>query len=128
MVQRYVLNKIKDKRLRVYVVWLPIRGPDNEAAAKESVQYLVDPRVRHFWVDDLSIPESFKKPLKLKKELAWDLYLLFRGDATWGSLAPVPSLAMHLDRDEMPDGTSLNGIKLADEVRNLLASSPGSQY
>jgi len=123
VVQRYVLNKIKDDRLRVYLVWLPIRDGDNEAAARNAMQYLVDPRVRHFWVKDLVLAEGFKKPLGLKEEVAWDVYLLFPRGATWRSPVPDPVLFMNLGRKEMPASSTLNGIELADETRKLLKNS-----
>lgn len=122
VVQRYVLNKIKDERLQVYVIWVPIRDQDNETAAQQAVSSLIDPRARHFWVNDLFLPESYQVPLKLQKDLAWDVYLLYPANAAWSAPVPAPSLAMHLGRGEMPKGTSLNGIELADEIRKLLAS------
>jgi hypothetical protein len=121
VVQRYVLNKIKDKRLRVYVVWLPIRGQDNEETARQVLSYVVDPRARHFWVNDLFLAESYKGPLGLQKEVAWDVYLLFPAGTLWRSPVPVPSKVMQLDREEMPQETSLNGFKLAEDIQNLLA-------
>jgi hypothetical protein len=123
VVQRYVLNKIKDDRLRVYVVWLPTRDGDNESAARNAMQYLVDSRVRHFWVNDLFLAEGFKKPLGLKEEVAWDVYLLFPKGATWRPRVPDPVLFMNLGRNEMPASSVLNGIKLADEIRKLLGNA-----
>lgn len=124
VVQRHVMNRIKDDRLRVYVVWSPIRDGDNEAAARDAMQYLVDPRVRHFWVKDLFLSESLKKPLRLQKDFAWDVYLLYPPKATWSDSLPAPLLGMQLDREEMPAGTTLNGLKLAEEIQKLLAAAP----
>lgn len=104
----------------MYVVWLPIRGQDNEEAARQVLSYVVDPRARHFWVNDLFLPESYKGSLRLQKEVAWDVYLLFPPGTLWRSPVPVPQKVMQLDREEMPHETSLNGLKLGEAIKSLL--------
>jgi hypothetical protein len=125
VVQRYIANELSDDRLRFYVVWEPLRDNDNPKSAEAVTDKLVDPRARHFWVNDLMVSDSFKKFLGLEQQTAWDVYLLFPPGAEWGATPPPPAFFMHLDRKEISADRSLNGIRLVSEVRELLSKRPG---
>lgn len=127
VVQRYIANEISDDRLRIYVVWEPLRGGDNAKAAEVVTAKLIDPRARHLWINDLVVSDSFKKFLGLEKQTAWDVYLAFPPGAEWGATPPPPAFFMHLDREEIPADRSLNGIKLAAELRRLLSLAPAKE-
>jgi hypothetical protein len=118
--QRYVANEISDDRLRLYVVWEPLRGNDSAKAAEAVTDKLIDPRARHFWVNDLTISDSFKKPLGLEQDTAWDVYLLFPPGVEWGVMPPPPNFFMHLNQKEISVDRSLNGVRLADKIREVL--------
>lgn len=124
VVQRYIANEISDDRLRIYVVWEPLRDNDSQKAAEAVTGKLIDPRARHFWINDLAVSDSFKKSLGLAEQTAWDVYLVFPPGAEWGATPPPPAVFMHLDREELPADRSLNGIKLAEEIRQLLSPPP----
>ena len=120
VVHRYVVNEIEDADLEVYLVWLPILPADDRAQAEAAAEMEWDPRVRHFWIADPSIPELFQEPVGLAEEKAWNVYLLYDRDARWAERAPRPRSLMHQGR-KLPADRQLDGRKLADEVRALLA-------
>jgi hypothetical protein len=119
-VQRHVLEAIDDDRLRVYVVWEPIKKNDNRAAAAESTPLMTDPRVTHFWTDSLQLAEALKAPIALEKSPAWDVFLLYSPDARWEDAVPRQSSFLHQLGDALPADRKFDGIKLAKEVRALL--------
>ncbi|MEA2562153.1 MAG: hypothetical protein QOH06_3657 [Acidobacteriota bacterium] len=125
VVQRHVLEQIEDDRLRVYVVWEPIKKNDDRNAAVESTALMTDPRVTHFWTDSLQLAEALKAPIALEKSPAWDVFLLFAPDARWEDAVPKPSSFLHQLGDALPADRKFDGIKLAGEVYALLARQDG---
>lgn len=120
MVQRYLLERIPDPRLRVYVVWGPMLGPETEADARAATALVPDPRVTHFWTGANTLAERLRGAAGLTDELAWDTYQLFPPDARWGEAPPTPSYVMHVEK-RLPPERRLNGEKLAAEARRLLS-------
>jgi hypothetical protein len=121
VVQRHVLKQIPDERLRVYVVWGPMLEKETEEDAKKATVHLPDPRVTHFWTGAHGVAEAFRAPLGLGNERAWDTFLLFAPGVTWGETAPTPTSYMHKGKP-LPEDRRLNGIKLAEEIRRMLAA------
>jgi hypothetical protein len=119
VVQRYVLDKIADDRLRVYVVWGPMLGDETEAAAKGATVHLPDRRSQHFWTGAHGVAELFRAPLGLGTALAWDTFLVYPAGVRWEEAAPVPVYYMHVDKP-LPKERRLNGEKLAEQVRDAL--------
>ncbi len=118
--QESVLDKLKSDSLRVYVVWTPLLREDNRTAAGQSLAYITDERATHFWDEDKSLGLSFGKLVTLprQRELAWDVYFVFDGEAEWTQSPPQPTVWMHqLGLDERP----LNGEKLQASVQKLLS-------
>lgn len=124
MVQRYLMERIDDPRLAVYVVWGPMLGPETEADARPATSLLPDPRVAHFWTGVHTLAERLREPAGLADELAWDTFLLFEPETRWGERPPAPSAVMHVDK-RLPAAQRLNGERLADAVRKLLGSPRG---
>lgn len=122
LIDRYVLERIADERLHVYVVWVPISPKDTYETAKQASIHLVDPRVTHFWMDTISLAQAFKEPLGFTKTPAWDVFLLYSAGQKWGQGVPKPELFMH-GSEELPRASRLNGEKLADEVEKLLGAN-----
>lgn len=118
MVQRYVLDRIDDPKLRVYVVWGPMLGGETEADAREVTSLLPDPRAAHYWTGAHTLAETLRAPAGLKDELAWDTFLLFAPGTKWGDAPPSPSSVMHVGK-RLPPERRLNGEKLAEEVNRL---------
>ncbi len=128
IVRRYVLEKIEDPELRVYVIWEPALPEDKLEAAERSAALITDPRATHFWSDRRAIGSAFQKAVGLKTSPAWDVVLIFDGEKRWpvDGEAPTPDFLMHnLKGDELPKVQRLNGSKLAEAVRGVLAGRPG---
>jgi hypothetical protein len=124
VVQRYVLDKIPDERLKVYVVWGSYKELETEADARFAAPFLPDPRAIHFWTASTAPGDLFREPLKplgLGPLSAWDSFLLFAPETRWGDAPPVPAHFMHRDVKEKP----LNGVRLFEQVRALLAAAAG---
>lgn len=121
VVQRYLLDKISDDRLRVYVVWGPYKEHETEADAEFAAPFVPDSRAMHFWTPDTAAGDLFQEPLKplgLSRGSAWDSFLIFGPETRWGETVPAPADFMHR---EVP-GKSLNGVRLFEQVRDLLAA------
>lgn len=122
LTQRYIMDRIGDDRLKVFVVWGPMQKKETEADARAATTHLTDPRVTHFWTDDHVLAEAYKKPLGLEKdyEPAWDIYMLFPPGARWSEALPVPSYFMWVEK-KLPAETRFNAEKLGEQVQRLLA-------
>jgi hypothetical protein len=120
--QRYVLDKIPDERLRVYVVWGPYKEREKEEDARMAAAFVPDPRATHFWTETPAPGNLFNNPLKplgLGPLSAWDSFLLFEPDTRWEEAVPAPAHFMHRD----VEGRTLNGDRLFEQVRGLLAAA-----
>jgi hypothetical protein len=120
--QRYVLDKIADERLRVYVVWGPYKEREAEADARVAATFMPDPRATHFWTETPAPGNLFNDPLKplgLGPLSAWDSFLLFAPETRWEEAVPAPAHFMHRDIE----GRTLNGTRLFEQVRGLLAAA-----
>jgi hypothetical protein len=119
-----VLERIKDERVRVYVVWVPMLKTDAERAVPGAMKRLPDGRVSHYWDSKGELPEAYKSILPTKREgtheliKAWDVYMLFPGDRKWKEKPPRPAYWMH----QLPLDPKLrfDGETLATEVNKLL--------
>jgi hypothetical protein len=116
--QRHVLDRIAAPNLRVYVVWEPVHDGDNRQAAEAATALMADPRLTHFWAEDLRLAEAFKAPLGLRKSVAWDVAMLFSPGA-WREPVPTPVHVEHV-LDELPPDQRLNGLKLRSAVEAAL--------
>jgi hypothetical protein len=122
VVQRYVLDKIADDRLRIYVVWGSFKERETEADARFAAPFVPDSRATHFWTASTAPGDLFQAPLGplgLGANSAWDSFLLFAPEARWGDAAPTPVSFMHRHVKEKP----LNGIRLFEQVSSLLAAA-----
>jgi hypothetical protein len=121
VVRRHVLQQIPGDRLAVYVVWGPMLGDEIEADAKPATRNLPDPRVTNFWTPTHALATALEQPLGLHDTRAWDTFLLFAPGTRWGEAPPPPDFYMHVNKP-LPPERRLNGDKLAEEVRKLLAA------
>lgn len=123
LTQRYVLDRIGDDRLRLFVVWGPMQRKETEADARAAAVRLTDPRVTQFWTDDDVLANAYKEPLGLaaEPEPAWDIYMLFPAGARWGDALPVPPYFMWVEK-KLPAETKFNADKLGEQVRRLLSA------
>jgi hypothetical protein len=123
LVQRYVLEPLPDRRLAVFVVWGPMLQKEKEEDAHAASAFLCDPRARHFWSGTQALAEAFAEPTGLARFHlpAWDTYLLYAAGIRWEATPPVPTYLMHVGKP-LGDDRRLNGEKLRDETRRLLAA------
>jgi len=100
-----VLEKLPAKNLRVYVVWMPVLGKDDEAAAALAAATMTDPRVRHFWNPDMSIGHEASRAMGVQEQLdpAWDVFVMYGKEAAWkGPGMPAPSGWLHRVAEQDP--------------------------
>ena len=114
-----ILEALPDERIRVYVVWTPVLREDGRAQVPAATDLIQQDRVQHFWDEDKSLGNSFGSIVALPRQrtLAWDVYLLFDGEATWTDQPPVPTDWMHQLAE---DGRTLDGAQLRMSVLDLL--------
>lgn len=123
IVERYVLDAIDSKDLAVIVLWEPALKEDSEAKAVAAAGLVPDPRAVHLWTPDPTLADTFGKAVGVKSSPAFDLYLLYPAHTNWEEGAPAPVRVMHAG-DELPADRLFNGVKLAAEVREVLAHQP----
>jgi len=119
-----VLSKIPDPNLRAYVVWLPVlRTGGWESAAKDQGERIPDSRARRYYDAEASVGKLYGSLLHLPRGLpAWDVYMVFDGDARWEA-PPPPVYWMHQLGLAAPSDLRLDGDRLARVVRGLLTSA-----
>lgn len=117
--QRYVLDRTDDPKLRIHVIWGPMLGGETEADAREAAVLMPDPRATHWWTGAHTVAEALRASAGLKEELAWDTFLVFAPGARWEDAPPSPAYVMHVGK-RLPPERRLNGEKLAEEVNRLL--------
>lgn len=121
LVQRYVLDKIDDPRVRVYVVWEGVVKEDSAQGAAKAAVFVPDERATHFWSADRFTGRTFQNAVGLEGSPAWDVVLIFPADRRWDAGAPPhPSDFMHNLPKRLPAEKTLNGEALAAQVRALL--------
>lgn len=93
-IEKQVLAKIADPRLRAYAVWVPMLGAREKDVA-DATATVGDARARHFWDGDGYLINAFMPVLGLK-ERAWDIYMVYGPAARWdGAVPPTPDFWMH---------------------------------
>jgi hypothetical protein len=88
-VARNILDRYRDGRLRVYVVWVHRWATDTRSEIDGAG--LVDPQVTHLWDTAGVIGQPFLDRFGVDLSgLDYDFFLLFDPDASWGSSPPRP--------------------------------------
>lgn len=115
-----MLEQVKDSDLRVYSVYVPILGNDDEASVPSAMKSLPDTRVVFYWDAKGELTKSYSRVLKLGEDrAAWDVYLVFDRTAEWKAEPPAPNYWMHQLRGVSAE-RRLNGEKLTTELKKLL--------
>lgn len=86
--QTQILETNPTANLRVYAVWVPFLGGDQQAADL-SERVLPDPRVVQYWDGAAATSEWFARNVDQSSAPAWDVYYLFGPSARWTSV-PEP--------------------------------------
>jgi hypothetical protein len=90
-----VLRNVSDRRLKAYVVWLPVLATDNRNWAAKQAKELPDSRVRHFWDGEKLTGQIWRRVLALNGPLSWDTYFLYNHKSHWGDEPTLPDFWMH---------------------------------
>jgi hypothetical protein len=124
VVEKYVLDAVKDDRLAVYTVWGQMFDLDRKEDADRVTVRMPDPRVTHFWAAGQVIAQKFARAAGLPKdETSWDTFQLFAPGQVWRDSLPTPARYMFIKKT-LPDGVALNGTTLADWIRGSLRGDP----
>jgi hypothetical protein len=117
-----VLEHVKNSDLRVYAVYVPILGGDDEASVPSAMKRLPDSRVMFYWDAKGELTHSYSGVLQLgEARPAWDVYLVFDRTAEWKAEPPAPKYWMHQLRGVSLE-RRLDGDALAAEIKKTLES------
>jgi hypothetical protein len=124
LVERHLLERLRDPHLDVYVVWEKLGPHDSAAAAAQAAALLSDPRIHHFWSPDHFASTALRGPVGLERTPAWDVFLLFGKGKRWDAAPPSPDSFMHDQKQnpELPKDRLLNADTLATEAKTLLGA------
>jgi len=131
---RKLLEEIPDPRLKMLVAWEPMLSGDTRELSLKMAKKAEDPRmVYQSWDSGQVTGKTFTSVLAAEDDgwragdsPAWDVYLLYEGDATWTSDRPsAPSYWQHQGAGPME--TALNYGKLKAEIEARLALLPPAQ-
>ena len=123
VIQKQVLDTVKDPSIRVYVAWVPILPSDGSAPDKDTLALVPDKRASHFWDAKGTLPVLFQKPLGLPKEcVAWDVYLIYPPGVRWESEPPKPVYWQH-QLGGVTTAPRLEGKTFASRLRKVLKTT-----
>ena len=118
--QTELLDKIKDDRLNLHIVWTPVLQNDDHNAALVSQRIIHDPRATHYWDGDMVLGTAYGQAVELPngRDFAWDIYFAFDHGVEWTDRVPEPAdFAHQLGRDDRHLG---DGVRLREIVESLL--------
>ena len=103
--QKEILEKNPNSKLRVYAVWFNMLPTDSRSRWKWTGDVISDPRVVHIWDENKALGRWFAKHLGEKEgNIVWDAYFLYGDKAHWES-DPAPLISsgstINKSRDEM---------------------------
>jgi len=103
-----ILERYRDPRLRVYVVW--VRRWATDARAEVDGAGMVDQRVTHLWDAGHVIGQPSLDRLGVDfSGLDYDFFLLFDRNASWGASPPHPvssGATVVAESDRLADGAA----------------------
>jgi hypothetical protein len=114
------LEELNARDAAVHVVWVGVLD-DDSAAGAAAAMFPDDFGAMHYWDGELQVSKAFHATLGLerwKRNVAWDLYLLYGARSEWTDQPPLPSLWMHqLHLEDVPE---LDGSLLVEHLGELL--------
>lgn len=114
-----VMKQVRDKRLRVSIVWMPILETDDRNSAMERSKEFLDTRVAYYWDANRITGPLWQEVMKIPA-FAWDIYFLYDKGGHWTSKPTVPVFYMHQLRGAL-DGPLLSVPELLSKTKELLA-------
>jgi len=125
VVERFVMDQIKDSNLSVYVVWMAPDSPESAKLVRLVAMLAPDRRITHFWATDRSLANVFEPMLALYKPVS-NPCMLFGPDRSWTAPPPLPDRLRQTPqmagKNPLDSTHRLNGIELAADVQSLLAT------
>jgi hypothetical protein len=116
------LRELSARNVAIHVVWVAVLADDSlEATSTAAAMFPDDLEAMHYWGGELQVSKAFHATLGLerwKRNVAWDLYLLYGACPNGTSQPPVPSLWMQQLRPE--DVPELDGSLLVGHLSELL--------
>jgi hypothetical protein len=128
---RDLLSRTKDERLKTFVVHVPVIGAKAKNVAP-AARVIENPHVRNYWNASGEFGRALAKAVQLRndKELvyAWDVWLVYGPEVEWtDTTIPQPELLMHqlwkLEGTKFP---KLDSAVFAREVHNRLQALTAS--
>jgi len=113
-----LLQNVKDDRLEVYIVWLPVLSADKRSWAVKRTSEFSDDRVTYFWDGEQITGNIWNEALELDA-LAWDIYFLYGADSEWDKKPTSPDFWMH-QLSGLEKGEYLDIGKFEKETKKLL--------
>lgn len=125
VIERFVMEKIVDPNLRVYLVWLAPDVPTAETVVRQEAALAPDPRITRFWSTDPAVVRTFAPLLAPYKPVADPCFVFGPGKSWTAAEPPLPDQVRVTRAKHMQPGQKLNGIELATDVQLLLATQSG---
>jgi hypothetical protein len=117
-----VMNYFSDKKLHLFVIWLPAISTDSRDDALERSSQFTDNRVSYYWDAEKLTGKSVGSVLELGMS-AWDVYLLYTSNQKWNTEIPSPLFWMH-QLQGIEKGPYLDRDVIKQEVQDLIAQLP----
>ena len=114
-----VLKKNADSRLRVYIIWIPMRPMDDRAAAEKRSSEWMDKRLTYFWDRDRLAGRLWQRVLN-RPGPAWDIYLIYGADAQWKEEPAGPDFWMSNPAGMDRAAPAMNEPEFTAKIRELL--------
>jgi hypothetical protein len=86
-VQSQLLKEYPSEQVRVYAVWLRMYPANSREQWDPAL--MPDPRVLHFWDDQLEAARWFAREVDGYEGVSWDMYYLYGPQAVWKTI-PSP--------------------------------------
>ena len=117
-----VFKRCDSKRLRSFVIFLPMFESDTMEAAEKIAKSMTEERISRGWDQEKILGNLFSRVLKLKST-AFEVYLLYSPRIVWDMIdPPAPTFWMHqLGVDSGADqDLFLDPNRFIDEVKLLI--------
>jgi hypothetical protein len=130
-IDKALLSKTDDPRLRTFVVHVPVLGP-KEKDVGPAAKLVQNEHARQYWNPSGAFGRALTEAADLKDSdgkpvYAWDVWAIYGPDATWeGKLPPKPLRLMHnlWALDGSTEFPHFDAEVFAQEARALLTELP----
>ncbi len=117
-----VMNSFPDKRLHLFVIWLPSISTDRRNDALERSNQFPEDRVSYYWDSEKLTGKSWDSVLELGMSV-WDVYLLYGLNQNWNTEIPTPMFWTH-QLQGIEKGPYLDRDEFKQKVQELIAQLP----